>query len=157
MFTLSPGHLTLSFLRQVQTHSVDLTLDAACWKPIENARQTVIDLLATGESVYGINTGFGSLATHRVPDNDLAQLQTRLVHSHAAGTGPWLPDAVVRTTLVLKLNSLARGFSGVRRELIETLLQLIQADILPCIPAPRIRRSQRRPGSVGSHESGAVG
>src|SRR5690606_15741486 len=86
-------------------------------------------------TVYGVNTGFGSLAQTRIDDHDLEELQRRLVLSHAAGTGPLLDDGTVRLILLLKVNSLARGHSGVRREVIEALLALLNGGALPCIPA----------------------
>ena len=86
--------------------------------------------LAAGESLYGINTGFGKLAKTRISDDELATLQLYLMRSHAAGVGDPLADSTVRLILVLKAASLARGFSGVRPVVIERLLQLVNAGIL---------------------------
>ena len=91
--------------------------------------------------VYGINTGFGSLAHTKIAQDKLVELQQNLILSHASGTGPLLDDGVVRLILVLKLNSLIRGFSGIRMKTVEYLLALLEADALPCIPAK---------GSVGA-------
>ena len=93
------------------------------------------------QTVYGINTGFGSLAQTKIARDKLAELQQNLILSHASGTGPLLDDGVVRLILVLKLNSLIRGFSGIRMKTVEYLLALLEADALPCIPAK---------GSVGA-------
>lgn len=97
--------------------------------------------LATGEALYGVNTGFGKLASTRIAPDRLAQLQVNLLRSHAAGTGPFLPAPVVRLVLALKALSLARGASGVRPVVVEALLALLEHDVLPAIPAK---------GSVGA-------
>ena len=82
--------------------------------------------MATGEALYGVNTGFGKLASTRIPPAQLAQLQLNLVRSHAAGIGPLLPAPVVRLVLALKALSLARGASGVRPVVVEALLALLR-------------------------------
>ncbi|MFP3458790.1 aromatic amino acid lyase, partial [Psychrobacter sp. SIMBA_152] len=80
--------------------------------------------LEQGRVVYGINTGFGLLANTRIPPERLTDLQRRIVLSHAAGTGDLMEDAVVRLMLLLKINSLSRGFSGVRPVLVDALIKL---------------------------------
>jgi histidine ammonia-lyase len=100
--------------------------------------QAVID---RGETAYGINTGFGALARTHIKDDQLTELQRRLVLSHAAGTGEPLSDSIVRAVLILKINGLARGFSGIRRGVIEALVALLNAEVYPRIPAK---------GSVGA-------
>ncbi len=120
---------------------MQLTLDPSCYAAVEASRQTVVDVLAAHKMVYGINTGFGMLANTRISDEDLEQLQENLVLSHAAGVGPNLDAGVVRLTMVLKLNSLARGYSGVRPAVLDMLAALVNHDVTPCIPAK---------GSVGA-------
>jgi histidine ammonia-lyase len=139
--TLTPGRLTLADLRRVWQEPTRVTLDPACFEGIAAAQQAVLEVLAARETVYGINTGFGMLANTRISDEDLEQLQENLVMSHAAGIGPHLDANVVRLVMVLKVNSLARGYSGVRRETIDWLLALINHDVTPCIPSK---------GSVGA-------
>ncbi|MGC9523088.1 MAG: histidine ammonia-lyase, partial [Anaerolineae bacterium] len=139
--TLKPGTLTLAQLRRIWAEPVRLTLDPSCYAAVEAARQIVVDVLAARKTVYGINTGFGMLANTRISDEDLEQLQENLVLSHAAGVGPPLDPAVVRLIMVLKLNSLARGYSGVRAEVLDMLAALINHEVTPCIPAK---------GSVGA-------
>lgn len=139
--SLAPGTLTLAQLRRVWKESVHLALDPACFDGINAAHQAVLDVVAAHKTVYGINTGFGMLANTRISDEDLEQLQENLVMSHAAGVGPYLDRDVVRLAMVLKVNSLARGYSGVRRETIDQLVALINHDVTPCIPAK---------GSVGA-------
>ena len=138
---LTPGTLTLAEMRRVYEEPVHITLNPECFAAVDAAHQTVLDVVAAQGTVYGINTGFGMLADMRISDADLEQLQQNLVLSHAAGIGPRLDDGVVRLIMVLKINSLARGYSGVRRETIEQLVALVNHAALPCIPAK---------GSVGA-------
>ena len=112
------------------------------WRgPVEASLAAVRARLAGGESLYGINTGFGKLAKTRISDDELATLQLYLMRSHAAGVGSPLADSTVRLILVLKAASLARGYSGVRAVVIEKLLALVNAGIHPVVPGQ---------GSVGA-------
>jgi histidine ammonia-lyase len=139
--TLSSQPLSLADLRRVHAGEVRLALDAELVPVLERAHRTVHDIVAGGQVVYGINTGFGKLASTRIGNDHLAQLQRNLVLSHSVGTGPVLSDAVVRLVLVSKAMSLARGYSGVRPALVDALVALFNAGITPCIPAK---------GSVGA-------
>lgn len=139
--TLTPGALNLKQLRQARQEPVELTLDEAARAQISASAATVSRVLAEGRTVYGINTGFGLLASTRIEPEQLADLQRRIVLSHAAGVGELLPDTVVRLMLLLKINSLARGYSGVRIEVIEFLQTLLNQEAYPCVPAK---------GSVGA-------
>jgi len=138
---LEPGRLTLADLRSLWQgpRAIDLTADARA--RVDAAARAIGRVLAEDRVVYGVNTGFGSLARTRVDGSRLAELQRALVLSHAAGTGPLLDDAVVRMTVAQKIAALARGHSGVRFELIEALVRLSNAGVTPCIPAQ---------GSVGA-------
>jgi histidine ammonia-lyase len=138
---LTPGAMSLAQLRRVYREPVRLTLDPGCCADIEAAHQTVLDVLAAHRTVYGINTGFGILANTRISDESLSQLQENLVLSHCAGVGPSLAPEVVRLVLVLKINSLARGHSGVRQATVDQLVALLNHDAYPCIPSK---------GSVGA-------
>jgi histidine ammonia-lyase len=140
-FRLKPGALTLADLRQLDEAVRPVALDAAAWPAVEASAATVQAVLSEGRVAYGVNTGFGSLAKTRISNEQVAELQRRLVLSHMAGTGPLLDDRVVRLILILKAGSLARGFSGVRRKVIEALVALINAEAYPCVPAK---------GSVGA-------
>ncbi|MBI2381075.1 MAG: histidine ammonia-lyase [Gammaproteobacteria bacterium] len=134
-FTLTPGQLTLAQLRAVARgqHS-HFALNPASHAAIQASAETVRKILAEDRTVYGINTGFGLLAQTRIPADKLALLQTSLVLSHAVGTGNLMRDEVVRLLMVLKISSLGRGHSGVRLELIEGLVALLNAGVYPCIP-----------------------
>jgi histidine ammonia-lyase len=137
---ITPGQAHLHDLRAIMAGQ-PLALDPA-WRA--HAQQAVDALgrrLAGGEALYGVNTGFGKLASTRIAPEKLAQLQLNLIRSHAAGTGGFLPASVVRLVLALKANSLARGASAVRPEVVDALLALLAHDVLPAIPAK---------GSVGA-------
>jgi histidine ammonia-lyase len=138
---LTPGAVTFEQLRALATAAYKVVLDESCWPAVE-AAQAVVDRAAGGGApVYGINTGFGKLATVRIAPDQIEELQRRLVLSHMCGIGPALPDPVVRLVLAQKAASLALGPSGVRRRTIELLLALLAHDALPVIPAK---------GSVGA-------
>jgi histidine ammonia-lyase len=138
---LSPGRLTLDLLRSVWTHPVAVTLDGDARARIDAAANTVAGVIAEGRIVYGVNTGFGLLARTHIDATRLAELQRALVLSHSAGTGSPLDDAVVRLTLLLKIASLSRGYSGVRYEVIDALLKLLNTGVVPVVPSQ---------GSVGA-------
>lgn len=138
---LKPGQLDFSDLRLLLDESITLELDPDASSAIHASEKIVTNIVAENKTVYGINTGFGSLANTRIEKKDLETLQNSIVLSHAAGTGELLSDEAVRLILALKINSLARGFSGIRLKTIEALLRLFNAKIYPCIPSQ---------GSVGA-------
>ncbi len=133
-FVLTPGALALDDIDRLLgvAEPVSLAPDAA--PAIAAAAAAVEAALARHEPVYGVNTGFGKLARKRIPDDQLRDLQRRLLLSHAAGVGAPLPDEVVRLTLILKANALARGHSGVRPPVIQRLLDFANAGVLPVVP-----------------------
>jgi histidine ammonia-lyase len=140
-FTLQPGALLLTDLRAVWTDAAPVTLQPAAYDAINASCATVHAIVTKGDPAYGINTGFGILAKAHIPQDQLEQLQRNLILSHAVGTGTLLPDAVVRLILLTKIGSLARGYSGVRPIIVDTLIALYNAGIMPAIPAK---------GSVGA-------
>ncbi|HNC45318.1 MAG TPA: aromatic amino acid lyase, partial [Acidobacteriota bacterium] len=101
---------------------------------VEAANQVVRHILETGRVVYGINTGFGKLSDFTIPMEDLRALQLNLVRSHCCGIGTPLPEDEVRAMLLLRANVLAKGFSGVRPVVIDTLLQMLNRGVHPVIP-----------------------
>ncbi|WP_445360869.1 histidine ammonia-lyase [Microbulbifer sp. EKSA005] len=131
---IDPGQLSLAQLRRVARESVQLSLAKCAYPAIEASAHTVAQVITEGRTVYGINTGFGLLANTRIEKHDLENLQRAIVLSHAAGTGNFMSEATVRLLMVLKINSLARGFSGVRPQVIEALMQLVNAGVYPAIP-----------------------
>ena len=132
---------TLRQLREVYEKPAHVVFTPATYQRIDAAAATIAKIVESGMTVYGVNTGFGLLANKTIPRHDLEELQRNLVLSHACGVGPLLPDEIVRLVLVLKITSLARGASGVRRQTMEMLGKLIEAEIYPCVPSK---------GSVGA-------
>ncbi|WP_089176606.1 histidine ammonia-lyase [Bosea sp. AS-1] len=138
--SLNPGAAHLTDWRAILDGAA-ASLDGDSARNIASGQKIVEEIVAAGTVTYGVNTGFGKLASVRIADADLAKLQSNLIVSHAVGTGPALPDGVVRLLLAMKAASLARGASGVRPVVIEALTNALKADALPVIPAK---------GSVGA-------
>lgn len=138
---LTPGGLGLAELRLAYQAPLRLRLAATADEAIARSLACVRRVVDEDRVAYGINTGFGQLAQTHIARDELEQLQRALVLSHACGVGEALDDAIVRLILLLKVNSLARGHSGVRRELIDALMALVNAEVYPEIPAK---------GSVGA-------
>ena len=137
---LKPGAVTLAELRAIwEGAPVHLHPDA--WTAIDLSAASIGRILASGRTVYGVNTGFGLLAQTRIPDDRLAELQTNLILSHSCGLGDPLDPRIVRLAMILKAIGLGRGHSGVRRIVVERILALVEADALPVIPSQ---------GSVGA-------
>ena len=141
MIQVDGRSLTLDALEAFARGRERAALAAAARPGLAASRAVVERAVAAGAPVYGVNTGFGELKNRRVADGDLARLQLNLLRSHAAGTGAALPDDVVRAMGLLRANSLAAGVSGVRVELVERLLALLDAGVVPRVPAQ---------GSVGA-------
>jgi histidine ammonia-lyase len=137
---LNPESISLGALRELW-NGAEARLDDASMQRVANSAAAVERIVAGGETVYGINTGFGLLANTRIPTERLAELQTNLILSHSAGLGDPLPRHVTRLMIILKLLGLGRGYSGVRPLVIEALQRLIDADAMPVIPSQ---------GSVGA-------
>jgi histidine ammonia-lyase len=137
---LDPTNIDVPTLRRLWS-GASARLDDASMQRVAEAAASVDRIVAGGETVYGVNTGFGLLANTRIPDDRLAELQTNLILSHSAGLGEPLPRHVTRLMIVLKLLGLGRGYSGVRPLVIEALQALLEHDAMPLIPAQ---------GSVGA-------
>ena len=135
------GALRVADLRTLLGDGASARLDASARGAVDRAAAVVARIAERDESVYGVNTGFGKLAQTSIPRERLAELQYNLVVSHACGVGAPLAPNVVRLVLALKINSLARGYSGVRWSVIETLEAALVSDFLPVIPSQ---------GSVGA-------
>jgi histidine ammonia-lyase len=138
---LLPGRLSLPQLRAFEGSHEPVELEAASRAGLAAGAASVARMVAEGKPVYGINTGFGKLAQTHIPADQLELLQRNLVLSHSVGVGALLGDDVVRLTMLLKIASLARGYSGVRVQLVDALLALLNAEVYPCIPSK---------GSVGA-------
>jgi histidine ammonia-lyase len=131
---LTPGASALAHWRAIYRGAA-VTLDPACRPAVQAAADCVAAIVAQGDPVYGINTGFGKLATVRIADADLAALQRNIVLSHAAGVGEPMPAAIARLMMALKLASLAQGASGLRLETLDLLAAMLARDVIPVVPA----------------------
>jgi histidine ammonia-lyase len=140
MMQVSPGAVPLSDWRALYRGAAP-TLDAACRPAIAESAAAVARILDRHEPVYGINTGFGKLATVKIGDADLETLQRNIVLSHAAGVGEPMPMPIARLMMALKLTSLAQGASGVQPTTIALLEAMLAKGLTPVIPAQ---------GSVGA-------
>jgi histidine ammonia-lyase len=138
--TLTPGAVPLTTWRAIYRGAA-LKLDPASHPAIERSAAAVSSILAKGAPVYGINTGFGKLASVRIPPEDLARLQRNIVLSHAAGTGAPMPIAVTRLMMALKLGSLSQGVSGVQLATVKLLEAMLERGLTPVVPCQ---------GSVGA-------
>jgi histidine ammonia-lyase len=137
-----PGQLTLAQLRDVVRYNdITYSLDNSAFEEIDKSAAAVQQVILENRVVYGINTGFGLLASTRIKTDELELLQRSIVLSHSAGFGEYMEDETVRLMMVLKINSLSRGFSGIRLDVIQALITLLNAQVYPCVP---------KKGSVGA-------
>lgn len=139
--TLTSGSVTLAQLEQVFTQERAVRLDLDCRAAVENAAARIAEAASGNEPVYGVNTGFGKLASLKIAKEDTAKLQRNLILSHCCGVGDAIPRAHARLIMVLKLLSLGRGASGVRWSLITLLQDMLEKGVTPIIPVQ---------GSVGA-------
>ncbi len=137
---IDPGKMSLKSWRQVYL-GTGFSIDKRAETAVDAAARTIAEIVQQGEPVYGVNTGFGKLASTQIERDELEVLQKNLILSHAVGVGDALPENIVRLIMALKAGSLARGASGVRWTVIESIERMAAADILPVIPAQ---------GSVGA-------
>ncbi|MGH7067443.1 MAG: aromatic amino acid lyase, partial [Acetobacteraceae bacterium] len=137
---LRPGQTTIADWRAIWRGETP-ALDPGCHTRVHAGAQAVAAILDRGEPVYGINTGFGRLASVRISRDQLATLQRNIVLSHSAGVGPPMPRRVARLMMALKLTSLAQGYSGVRPEILAFLETMLERDLVPEVPVQ---------GSVGA-------
>jgi histidine ammonia-lyase len=140
MLKLNPESIDLGTLRKLWLGAA-AQLDNDSMQRIAASTAAVERIVASGETVYGVNTGFGLLANTRIPNDRLAELQTNLILSHSAGLGDPLPRHITRLMIILKLLGLGRGYSGVRPLVIDALQALLDHDAMPLIPSQ---------GSVGA-------
>ena len=141
MIAIGDRPIDLAAIRAALAGPIRVQLSDRARGLILRSAETVKRLLATGDAIYGVNTGFGKLAKTRIVHADLDRLQVNIVRSHAAGVGAPLAEGVTRLILLLKLNALSQGASGISLPAMEALAALINADVLPVIPGQ---------GSVGA-------
>ncbi len=140
-YALGARPLSLEECAALSQRGQKIQLSQQTRRAIKNSRTVVERTLAAGKSVYGVNTGFGKLAGVSIPKDKLAQLQRNLILSHATGVGEWLPVETCRLAFALRIHNLAMGFSGVRPELLDFMVQLYNDDLIPRLPSQ---------GSVGA-------
>ena len=126
--------LTPAEVERIATNHADVQISEDAWQKVKTARNVVDGILERGETVYGINTGFGALVHERISPEDLAQLQTNLVRSHATGLGDAMTRDSVRAMMAVRINSLVKGHSGVHPDVLEQLIQFLNKDIVPYVP-----------------------
>lgn len=136
---LEAGMLTLKTLSELRHQKIVLSKESE--NQIHASHQYIQEVIQSGQTIYGVNTGFGKLANQRIAPKDLTILQHNLILSHAVGVGEALPNEIVALILLLKINSLALGFSGVSLNLVHRLVSLFNEKIYPKVPAK---------GSVGA-------
>ena len=147
---LSGDGLTLADAERLLHGQIEsIGLASAARKKVERSRRVVMQLLESGETIYGVNTGFGKLSNQRIEPHEVLALQENLLRSHAVGMGPLLPLGVSRLALALRIQALAKGYSGVTPELIDRLDRHVQPRRRAGHPGAGQRRRQRRPGAAG--------
>jgi len=140
-FLLNGLNLTVSLTKEIVDNHAKIGITPSAKANIIRSRNVIENWLKSGEVIYGVTTGFGEFKDVRIPMKDVETLQRNLIISHSAGVGEPLPKNIVSLMLLLRINSLAKGFSGVRLELVEYLIKIFNLGIVPHIPSQ---------GSVGS-------
>jgi histidine ammonia-lyase len=141
MLQIDGNHLTIEDVIAVARKQAAVELAEAARERMLRSHAWVQEIVAAREPVYGINTGFGIFAEQRIPPQESALLSRNLILSHAVSTGPNLPEEVVRAAMLIRANTLAIGYSGVRPEIVETLLSMLNHGVTPIVPSQ---------GSLGS-------
>jgi histidine ammonia-lyase len=141
MVLIDGNGLTLMDIVKVARHYEQVALSKTARKAVEESRLSLESIVTTDRPVYGINTGFGIFSDQRIPWSDSATLSRNLILSHAVGTGQSLAEEVVRAAILVRANTLAKGYSGVRVEIVEILIAMLNARVTPVIPSQ---------GSLGS-------
>jgi len=141
MLFIDGNSLTIADIIAAARHGHPVSLDPAAHQHMGTSYEWASQMAAGDEPVYGINTGFGIFADQRIPPQDSARLSRNLILSHAVATGPDLPAEVVRAAMLIRANTLAAGYSGVRPLLVETLLEMLNRRVTPVVPSQ---------GSLGS-------
>jgi histidine ammonia-lyase len=141
MIQLDGHSLTINDIYQVAANNEPVGIATQAKETISQSRKWVEDIIQSGKPVYGINTGFGVFANQKISKQETKELNRNLILSHAVGTGPPLSNDIVRAAMVIRANTFAKGFSGVRLELVEILVDMLNKGVTPVIPSQ---------GSLGS-------
>jgi histidine ammonia-lyase len=132
MISIGRKPLSLNNLKSIVFEGESLSLDAAALRKATQSHKFLKDF-SKGKLIYGINTGFGPMAQYKIHDRDLKQLQYNLIRSHCSGQGALLSPRESRALMVVRLNSLMQGYSGVAPDLLNLLKDLINKEIYPCV------------------------
>ncbi|MDQ0155039.1 histidine ammonia-lyase [Robertmurraya andreesenii] len=135
MVELTGNTLTLEEMREILFSRKKVSVSEESWKRVEESRKAVEQIVQENQIVYGITTGFGKFSDVLIDPENVEELQLNLIHSHACGVGEPFPELVSRAMLVLRANALLKGFSGVRRIVIERLLEFVNKGIHPVVPS----------------------
>jgi histidine ammonia-lyase len=141
MIEIDGDHLTIDEVVAVSRQGAEVALAQSALEKIKQSHDWVTDIAAACTPVYGINTGFGIFSEQRISFEDAETLSRNLILSHAVATGPELPSDIVRAAMLIRANTLASGYSGVRPEIVEILLKMLNRDVVPVVPSQ---------GSLGS-------
>ncbi|HNR62498.1 MAG TPA: histidine ammonia-lyase [Thermotogota bacterium] len=141
MITIRGSELTLNDYVQVAIAGETVEISPSCFALINKSARAVESIVQSEDTVYGINTGFGALATVKISPEKTKELQKNIILSHAAGVGEPAPKEVVRGLMLFRANSLSKGFSGIRLQTVQQLIDLLNAQITPVVP---------QQGSVGA-------
>src|SRR5688500_15183340 len=135
MVQIDGDSLTLEDIRAAAVRETRFELTAGARRKMQASRDLVERMVADGETVYGVTTGFGVFAEVAISHEKTLELQHNLIVSHCAGVGDPYPPEVARVMMLLRANALAKGYSGIRPEVVETLLLLLERDFVPVIPS----------------------
>ena len=138
---LDGDSLSLDDIESVAIDKTTVKVAPEAFDKIKASRKLIEDIIASGKIVYGVNTGFGALSSVNIPEHQIEKLQVNLIRSHACGVGEYFSVPTTRAIMLLRANTLAKGYSGVRVDLIDKLLELLNKGVHPCIPVK---------GSVGA-------
>lgn len=133
--TVDGGSLTPAAVERVARHDATVAVADEARDAVRRSRKRVADVLDAGDPVYGVNTGFGQLVDTQISTADLEELQTNLIRSHAAGAGRELDREEVRALLLTRLNALVKGYSGIREEVVDLLVGLLNEGVHPVVPS----------------------
>lgn len=134
MIELDGHQLTIEQVNAVACHGEKVGLSDRGRQQIKTSHRRLMQIIETGEPVYGINTGFGIFADRKIPKDDIAKLSRNLILSHAVGTGSALSEEIVRAAMLVRANTLAKGYSGVRIEVVQTILDMLNRNVTPIVP-----------------------
>ncbi|AIC96338.1 histidine ammonia-lyase [Shouchella lehensis] len=134
MVYLTGKTLEMEDVKKILWQSEQVAIDSACISSIHHSRSAVEEIVEEQRTVYGINTGFGKFSDVRIEKEDVEELQRNLLVSHACGVGPLFEKDVTKTMMLLRANALVKGYSGIRIEVIQRLLDFVNMDVYPCVP-----------------------